>query len=607
MRVEPDFQLGPLTVRPISNEIVAPSGVEVLEPRVMEVLVELARRRGEVVARDALVEHCWSGRAVSEDAIQRCVARLRRVCEAHGGFSIGTIRRVGYRLAEIGGSKERRPSLAVLAFDNLSSDPDLAYFSDGLSEEILDTVSRASPLRVIGRASSFRFRGSDKVASKIGLLLNVSHVLDGSVRRNGELVRISVRLVEAATDQTVWTDRFDRNLSDSFAVQDEIARAVTGVLGVTLLPRGPPHAVDPFAYDLYRRGRELGVSFGRPGAMRRAIALLEESVVRAPLLEPAWALLAQVQVQYRAREAPQTDVEPLRLAIIESVNRALLLDPEDGGALACLAFLEPPAGAFERQEEILERAVATANASSVGAPYSAFHASVGRSQEALNLAEAAWQLDPLHPGIAIWRATLLWQNGLTGEGNAAIERLIEANAISGTLLGHAAMLSAWDRDWQFVDRLLSKANSEARAASDDQGLQLALATIAVLREPDAQNRARLLANARSDLATTGSVHLGALCLLAHLGLVDESYDLADCSSFGGLLSAESRLQPADVGLHFLFSRPSRPLRDDQRFTRLCAKLGLVDYWTRTGRWPDCAEQGVLPYDFKAECGRLAAP
>jgi TolB-like protein len=605
MKTELDFRLGPLKVRPISNEIVAQRGIEVLEPRVMQVLVELARRRGEVVSRDALVERCWHGRAVSEDAIQRCIARLRRLGEVHGGFSIDTIRRVGYRLAEIGGSDAGRPSLAVLAFDNLSSDPDLDYFSDGVAEEILHAVSRAETLKVIGRASSFRFRGPEKMPAKVAGLLNVSHILDGSVRRSANRVRISVRLVEAATEQTVWTERFDRVLADSFAVQDEIARAVTAALGASFPPREPPGTVDPFAYDLYQRGRELGTLFDRPGAMRRAAALLEEAVTRAPFLAPAWALLAQIQVQYRAHEAPQKDVETLRLAIIESVKRALALDPENGGALACLAFVEPPAGAFEGQEEILERAMATANAIGVLAPFSTFCASVGRSREALAVVERAWQHDPLHPGIANWRAILLRQNGLDSESNAAIERIINVGGTAGTMLGHAALLAAFDGDWAFVDRLLPRNNLEVQRVEGDHGTQLAHATIATLRNPNAENRAQVLAKANGDLASTGTVRLGALCLLAHLGLVDDAHELAERSSFHDLTAPGSRLQLADVGLHFLFSPPSLALRQDRRFVRLCARLGLVGYWTRTGRWPDCADASPN-YDFISECETMSA-
>ncbi len=465
MMTEADFCLGSLMVRPISNEIVTQSSVEVLEPRVMLVLVELARRRGEVVTRDALVEHCWSGRIVSEDAIQRCVAKLRRLGEAHGGFFIDTIWRVGYRLSE-----------------------------------------------------------------------------------------------------TVAT-------RDAFA----------------------PETVDPFAHELYQRGRELGVSFGAPGAMRRAIALLEEAVIRAPQLASAWTLLAQARVQYRAREAPPGEVELLRIAIVDSVQRALALDPEDGGALACLAFVEAPAGAFENQERILRRAMTAANSSGVLAPLSSFCASVGRNREALELADAAWRRDPMHAGIANWRAILLRQNGMGAESNAAIERILEAGGLAGSMLGHAALLAAYDGDWKFVDFLLCGPGTGAV----ERGMRSALAAIAVLRNPTVAQCGSVLAKVQRDPADT--VGLGVLCLLACLGFVDEAYACAEGCSFQEMASPSARLRSADVGLHALFSRAARDLRRDRRFVRLCSRLGLVDYWMKTGRWPDCASDAAPHYDFIAEC------
>jgi TolB-like protein len=572
------FRLGALTVRPLSHEIVAEGGVEVLEPRVMAVLAVLAERRGTVVTRDCLVERCWAGRAVSEDAIQRCIARLRRLGEAHGGFAIDTIRTVGYRLVEDGVT--RPPSLAVLAFDNLSRDPDLDYFADGVSEEILHAVSRASPLKVIGRASSFRFRDAEKQPSRIAIALDVTHLLDGSVRRSGNRVRIAVRLIEGVTEKVLWTERYECALAECFAVQDEIAQSVTSALGVTVVPHTLPGTVDAFAYDLYQRARELGIAFGKPGAQRRAIALLEEAVTRAPQFAPAWALLAQCRVQHRASDATDAELGPLRLGIVAAAERAVALEPDDGSALACLAFVEPAAGAFARQEAILQRALATRNARGVFAPFSTFCASVGRNREALAAAETAFAHDPLHPGMANWRAILLWQNGRTGESRESVAALARRGDLAGGMLGHAAVLAAYDGDWAFVDRLLTSTVNEGA----DRGLQAALATLSVLRNPDTAQRA--LAAARERLAKSGTVPLGTLCLLAHLGLTGEAFSLVEKASFDALTAPDSR--SADVGLHILFSPPAAALRGDRRFTDLCARLGLVDYWTNSGRWPDCA-------------------
>jgi TolB-like protein len=124
------------------------------------------------------------------------------------------------------------PLLAVLAFDNLSGDAEMAYFSDGVSEEILQTVARGAELKVIGRGSSFQFRGRDKAAAHVAAALSATHVLDGSVRRSGNKVRIAANLIECERETTIWSDRFDRELSDVFALQDEIAAAVAAALKV---------------------------------------------------------------------------------------------------------------------------------------------------------------------------------------------------------------------------------------------------------------------------------------------------------------------------------------------------------------------------------------
>src|SRR5215471_13474136 len=220
---EPDFQLGGLLIRPSACRVVGVRGEQRLERKVMEVLLTLARSAGATVSREQLIEACWGGRAVSDDAVNRCISVIRRITDALGGFTVQTVARVGYQLSADGpvrGNEEdavlpppKEPLLAVLAFDNLSGDPEMTYFSDGVSEEIQETVARGSALKVIGKASSFQFRGADKAASNVGAALNATHILDGSVRRSGQRVRISAQLVECARSTTLWSNRFDRDLT----------------------------------------------------------------------------------------------------------------------------------------------------------------------------------------------------------------------------------------------------------------------------------------------------------------------------------------------------------------------------------------------------------
>src|SRR5215831_2322987 len=149
------FTLGPLEVRPPSRQVVLGERRDVVEPRVMQVLVALARRRGEVVSRDDLIASAWGGRVVGEDAINRAIAGVRRIADAYGGFAVETVTRVGYRLTEQGADRPAelasRPSICVLPFANMSGEAEQSYFSDGISEDIITDLSKVSALFTVAR------------------------------------------------------------------------------------------------------------------------------------------------------------------------------------------------------------------------------------------------------------------------------------------------------------------------------------------------------------------------------------------------------------------------------------------------------------------------
>ncbi|HEX4080799.1 MAG TPA: winged helix-turn-helix domain-containing protein [Rhizomicrobium sp.] len=316
---EADFEIGPLRVWPSRLEICAGETREKTQPRVMQVLVTMAAARGAVVSRDELIGRCWSGRIVGEDAISRCVAKVRELASLASppAFEIETIPRVGYRLkpAPPAASDSARPVsaagdtvLAVLAFDNLCKDADLEFFSEGVSEEILQTVARAAELVVIGRSSSFQFRGADKAASRVASLLKATHVLDGAVRRSENRVRISASLIECAGETTLWSRSFDRELADVFALQDEIAAAVAAALKVTFLPSEADHParlsrerpaekahersqIDPSAYMAYLQGR-FYLNKRNRADMHRAANYFKEALALVPNYVDAHASLA---------------------------------------------------------------------------------------------------------------------------------------------------------------------------------------------------------------------------------------------------------------------------------------------------------------------------
>ncbi len=345
---EPAFTLGQATVRPSAGEVRAGGRVIRLEPRVMQVFVALARAGGGVVSRDDLVASCWSGRIVGDDAITRCVVRLRRLAEseAPGSFAIETFNKIGYRLVPAGSETERPPAdapgaprgpaICVLPFVNMSGDPEQEYFSDGISEDIITDLSKVSTLQVCARNTAFAFKGQSVRAADLALELGVSHVLEGSVRKAGGRVRITAQLVDGATGNDVWADRFDRDLTDIFSLQDEISEAIVSALRLKLLPaeklaierRGTNSAE---AYDLYLLARQLWLSgnYGDLGLEEATVRLCRQAVQVDPAYAQAWALMGSAQTNLRFTFG-RSDVDSWT-----AVERALALDPDlsEGHAL----------------------------------------------------------------------------------------------------------------------------------------------------------------------------------------------------------------------------------------------------------------------------------
>jgi adenylate cyclase len=600
---EPSIRLGALKVDPPRRSIIRDDGrEEIVEPRVMQVLVALHRAGGRVVSRDDLVMSCWHGVVVGEDAITRVMSQLRRLSEGIGAgdFRIETITKVGYRLAPgdrtqplkaPGPGLLEKPIaevlLAVLAFDNLSGNPELAYFSDGLSEEILQTVACGAELKVIGRSSSFQFRGAGKAAKNIAGELNATHVLDGSVRQSGGRLRIGAHLIECATETTLWADRFDRDLTDVFALQDEIAGAVATALETTFAPSRPIRTIDPEAYDLYLRALAMGSTEGKTALLERAVAL-------APDFAAAWADLSRTRTaegrMHNPRGMPATEWAKAQ----EEAQRAIQLDPRSGPAWVALSDLQP-AGAYAKRESLLKRGLAEARgADSLLAPMAAFCASVGRRRDALAAAERAYQLDRLQPSAVHWYALCLADTGeherslaLFATGRA---RWPDADVFSAPALG----ICAFSGDWASFDAIAA----EFQGATDvPRNVRRALAAGRALRDPNPEARRRVLARLEEQLATSGAVPAGPLVLAYHLGLREEAFDLAERSSFDDLSDPRGRSPGGWATLSVIFSLVSG-LTPDPRFVKLCSKLALCDYWMESGLWPDCADE--VPYDFRAE-------
>jgi len=496
------------------------------------------------------------------------------------------------------------PLLAVLAFDNLSGDPETAYFSDGVSEEIRQTVARGTALKVIGRASSFQFRGASKATRHVAAELGATHVLDGSVRRSGARVRISAELIECANATTVWLDSFDRDLADVFALQDEIAAAVADAMKKTFAPPAVAQPVDPVAHDLYLRARELlftGTREDRAERLTRRLRMLKQVVEIAPSFGRGWADLAYSRANcLRRLEPPPRGLT--RNMVVTAAETALRLDPGAGAAYLALSLLEPW-GRYREREILSRKALSVApHEVEVLTRMSQLSLELGRVSDALGFAERAYGLDPLFPEAATGYAGCLNAVGRIGESAALFDQLLvrwpAMELVARNAIWNAANVGDWDR-------------FEALAAgARERGLRGAALRVDIsyrrnVRSPRTEYVEQILKLARDELARRGTVSLLTLITVYTLGLHEEAFQLVDQSSFAYMsdpagpspMAGAANLNPGSI-----FS-PGAQMSRDVRFMGLCAKLGLCDYWIDSGQWPDCADE--VPYDFKAECRRLA--
>lgn len=495
-----------------------------------------------------------------------------------------------------------KPSIAVLAFDNLSGEPEATYFCDGISEEILQTVARSTDLKVIARSSSFQYRGAGKAIRHVAAELKTTHVLDGSVRRSGNRVRISANLIECASQETLWSDRFDREIADVFALQDEIAGAVATALKIAFAPTDQGDAIDPAAYNLYLKALEIRNKGLETDTRRTAVRMLEEATGRAPKFARAWALLATMLAQSRDDEPEEHDIA-WRESVVRAAETALKLDPALGIACQALGQLEPIASYSER-EALHQRALSVApNDPTVLTNASLFFAEIGRIRDSLEYAKHAHDLDPMSPWAANWYANTLALAGRQEDCHALFIRLCALWPDNELLARDALYCAIGLRDWTWFDELIAIVRNRKL---DSPALRRVISYGTTLRDSHADLQALLLKRARDDLARANFVPVSDYAVLYGVGLTNEVYELMDQSSFAFMFNRHMRPPSGGISDGYIFSALSdTSMIRDIRFVRLCAKLGLCEYWTKTDRWPDCAAAVAPFYDFKAEAERLA--
>jgi TolB-like protein/Tfp pilus assembly protein PilF len=272
-----------------------------LPPKAADTLLLLVENAGNVVEKHDLLKQVWHGAFVEEGSLTRTISILRKALEggAHGQEFISTIPTRGYRFAA---RVERLPSLpapsltsksmlAVLPFENMSGQKSQEYFSDGLTEEMITQLGRLNPERlgVIARTSAMQYKSTTRTVHQIGQELNVSHILEGSVRRARGRVRIAAQLIQVSDQTHLWTETYERSVSDILALQSDVAQSIARQIQIKLIPQErdrlvAPGSVSPEAYEAYLKGRYLW--------NQRTLATLEKSIKyfeKAIQIDPTYA------------------------------------------------------------------------------------------------------------------------------------------------------------------------------------------------------------------------------------------------------------------------------------------------------------------------------
>jgi len=373
-------------------------------------------------------------------------------------------------------------SIAVLPFVNMSDDPNNEYFSDGISEELLNTLAKIPDFHVVGRTSSFSFKGKDQDLREIAQKLGVAHILEGSVRKAGNQVRITAQLVQSEDGFHLWSETYDRALDDIFAIQDEIAAAVAAQLKVTLLGAAPTvQETHPDAYALFLQARHLSRQRTAEG-WEQSNVLYQQALEIAPDYAAAWEGLANNYVQQAGIGLRIFD-EGYTLAR-EAANKALVLNPDHARAHATLAWV---ATVYDKNLALAAQHLARAVELEPANPDILSHAALlaanlGRSKEEIALGEYLVARDPVHSG----------SHYNLGRSYRSAQRLDEAIASLNTALalspGHIAA------QYYIGEVLLLKGEPEAALAAMQQesfevyrliGLPMAYHALGQVAESDA--------------------------------------------------------------------------------------------------------------------------
>jgi TolB-like protein/Flp pilus assembly protein TadD len=549
-----------------------------LQEQPFEILRLMLERHGEIVTREQLRRRLWpDGTFVDfEHSLNAAVKRLRAALgdDADNPRFVETMPRRGYRFIapltrpveprpEPAAPASRRPRLAVLPFANLSREASEDYFSDGLTEEMIAQLGALCRGRVgvLARWSSMMFKGSTLRAREVGEALQAEYLLEGSVRRDGDRVRVTARLVEAASEVHLWSDTYDRDLVDCLGVQADVAARIARALAMELLPEpgGARPACDAAAYQAYLKGRYYWNKTLDCG-LNEAIGFYEQALAVSPSFAPAHAALARARV---ARGEFYHEVPRLAFAGARaSAARALELDPSVYEAFIADGDLKRMQDAdWEGAEAAYLQAIAI-NPSNETAhrKYAALLSARGSHAEALRESDRACELDPLCLTVA---TTAAWVRYVSGDYAAAVDECrntidMDPEVVLARRLLGAALLQL-GRTGEAIVELAS-----AAALADGDPVLMAWLAHAQAVAGDPREARRLLVELRA-------IEAERYVSPYHVALVQTGLDDLD-AAFDAL---DQAWLDRDGALGWVHVEPRfEPLRRDARYAALLERVGL---------------------------------
>lgn len=424
-----DVDFGNFRLKRTERLLLGPDGPLELSARSFDILAMLLERPDKVIGKAELFNAVWPGLVVEENTLQVHVSALRKLLPAE---MIVTVHGRGYKyagpkpLAAVQVEAPSRPSIAILPFDNMSGDPEQVYFSDGITEDIIAELGRYKEFLVIARNSAFQFRGKANDLAEVAERLGVQYVVEGSVRKIGNRIRVSVQLTDASSTAHIWGEHYDRELDDIFAIQDEITRMIAARLArqarTAIAARARAKPTDNMsAYEFYLRALPLAAVYD---AAHEAEPFLRQAVELDPRFAAAHAMLGFVE----SFKFYWDYTNPSHLhSGLEIARTALSLDPDEAYGHLAAGFAHFFLRQFRQAEISLDRAVSlNPNDPLILSTRALFLSYTDRQEEGLGEITEAQRRDPYAVGwYDDYRGTILTSAGRYRDAIACFEKMAD--------------------------------------------------------------------------------------------------------------------------------------------------------------------------------------